>query len=619
MEKENLTREKIYENLKITKFADFTNKEINLILDYYLDDKITKETEELYKKVIKNSAKEFFRDLSYFDRGKVEKYEILNLVSFLSLAPLNKENILIESPIFKTLRAIPSITDIFLLYTKDSERNFGIIKEYLNKEGKEVTGKCVDIENINDSYEYLQELAKAGEIDGENTIMDSTSGLRMFGIALYKIAVERGINIVTWRDYQLPEYEKKDKGYLENKKNKRIPFLTKLTLLQEPKFENAKIYRALVKELRKFNFSGAMSYYNTLGLVDLKRLTEDFDEVFNLKNILELDSEKFYNSLEKMLNRILKYDVEEEKNKEVIKMVLLKLLSLVDYKNMALEINDFNIEVEDIDDYIEELKKVDKNIKVKIYYSFVIKYLEAKLGEEAINSTIIQKIIKDISIFNKKDIKPKNIKEISEELFSKYTVKAIDNCVLEKLEKEQMNRRKKIIEIKDKLEDIFEIADNLVDDTEAPIELNKNILKLIKYNLNIDLLSAERKEKKKFVFTKESNINGKIKHDNIAIPIVKLLNGEIDVLEVKALEEMYKSKKNLDDLNDNQKKEKEKKMKHTFYKNKSEIKKIVNFINKVVNMEIEKKGEEPKDLIEIKLNKNGKSLEKIYINEFFYK
>lgn len=584
---EGLTKDIIKEKIIGTPLGELKGKEFELALDYYLDNREDKEVENLYEKVIKENAENFYGELRSFKRNKEVQFEgeISNLVSFLSLAPLNEDKMLTESPILKTLRAIPTIENIFVLYTKDSEKRFEELKEHLKDKKKEVVGKSVDIENINESYDYLQALVKAGEIDEENTIMDSTLGLRMFGIALYKIAVERGINIVAWRDYQLPTYMKFGDVYLINEKTtKRIPFLTKLVLMQEPKFENAKIYRSLIEELKKFNFSGASTYYNTLGLLDLKRVCENLDEIFNLKNILELDVERFYFTLENILERILNYDFEEEKNREIVKPIILDFLAIVDYKKLINDVNSFNINETDVDNYLAKLMKTDKNLKEKIYYFFVLKYLEVKLGEEVIESTIVKNIVKKILRWNKdkRESEFETIDDIFVALFD-------------------------IFEIRRKITDIFEIADNLVEDVEYPIEWSGSTLKIAKYNLNIDFFAEERLRGLNYIFTSKSTVE-KLKTNAIATPIIRLLTNSIEELDEWKIERIY---------NENRTQKK-----GTLSKNKSNLRNIVKFINEVINLKLKELGEEERDFIIVEdktedLNKSKKSLKRIYIDDFF--
>lgn len=608
MIEESNTREEIIKSIINTSLGELKGKDFELAVEYYLDGREDKEIEKLYKKIIDKNAQELFKELKSFSSDKdIEvEYEISNLVSFLSLSDLNIDKILTESPILKTLRAIPSIENVFILYTKDSEERFEELKEYLEGKNKEVIGKIVDIENINESYNYIQSLVKAGEIDRSDTIMDSTLGFRMFGIALYKIAVERGINIIAWRDYQLPSYIKIGDVYLKSEKNnKRIPLLTKLILMQEPRFENAKIYRALTEELRKFNFKGASNYYYTLGLMDLKRLCQDLAEVFDLRNILELDSKKFYQNLENVLDRILHYDLEEEKNKEILKLILLKLLPLVNHSKLLKEINSFNIVKDDIDNYIDNLLKEDKNIKEKIYYLFALKYLEAKLEDEAIESSIVKNIVKKISKLNKRELEVDSIDEIIEEIFYEYNVEKLNTYEAEKLTRGKMEKREEKMELSIKLKDIFELADNLIGEVEQPIEWNRSVLKIAKYNLEIDFLVEEQERGVNYLFTQKSSAE-KIKPNAIAKPIIKLFTNSTEDLDEWKIEKIYNEKKEQGA--------------NTLSKNKSNLRNIIKFINDVINLKLMELGIKERDFIIIEdrdSNKKKKSLKRIYINDFF--
>lgn len=609
MEKEKFIREEIETELQDTALGNFKPKDFKVVVDYYLDKINNDRSKELYKKIIEENSKEFFEKLKEINDkidGKsneiIEKTEIDTLISFLSLTPLNTTEVITECPILKSIRAIPSIKTVFSPYTEDSEKLFTPLKDHLNKMGIKLIGERVDIDDIQDSYNSLLGFIKAEGLDGSNTIIDSTSGLRMFGMALYKVAVERGLNLITWRDYQLPLYEKnKENLYIKSKnKNDRIPFLAKLVVIPEPKFENAKIHRALNEELRDFNLSGAKNYYNTLGITDLKKLCQELEKVFNLENILELNSDNFYETLETTLKNILSIDLEEERNSETIKMILLKLLPIIDYKNILDGINSFNLKKEDIDDYIITASSKDKNLKEKIYYSFVLKYLMAKLENNNLDNFIVQSIIKKVVKFNKLQEEFKSLEDIFNSLFVN-----------------------KDLEIKDKLEDISSIFDNLVDEGEPLIELDKNILKLLKYNLTIDLLEKEREKVAKadtkdsnYLFTTKSVTGNKIQYDSKAIPLVRLIKEDVDYLDNTTLKKIYGEKNKKGELSNN-----------TFSKNKTELKKIVKFINDAINEELEKIEKEKKDFIiityEVNNNLKGKNkdekkkIKRIEINSFF--
>lgn len=609
MRMEKFTREEIESELQEKALGDFKPKDFKVVVDYYLDKINNERSKELYKKIIEENSREFSEKLKEIN-GKIdgkyneimEKAEIDTLISFLSLTPLNIAEVITECPILKSIRAIPSIKTVFAPYTDESEKLFAPLKDHLNKMGIKLIGERVDIDDIQDSYNSLLGFIKAEGLDGSNTIIDSTSGLRMFGMALYKVAVERGLNLITWRDYQLPLYEKdKENLYIKSKnKNDRIPFLAKLVVIPEPKFENAKIHRALNEELRDFNLSGAKSYYNTLGIMDLKKLCQELEKVFNLENILELNSENFYHSLKTTLENIFSMDLEEEKNRETIKMILLKLLPIVDYSKILGETNSFNLKKEDIDDYIITALSKDKNLKEKIYYSFVLKYLMAKLKNNNLDNFIVQSIIKKVVKFNKLQEDFEYLEDIFNSLFVN-----------------------KDLEIKDKLEDISSILDNLIDEGEPLITLDKNILKLLKCNLTIDLLEKEREKVAKvdtkdsnYLFTTKSVTGNKIQYDSKAIPLVRIIKEEIDYLDNDILKKIYGEKTKKGELS-----------KNTFSKNKTELKKIVKFINDAINEELEKSGKEKRDFIIITYEENNnftsknkeekKKINKIEINSFF--
>lgn len=166
-------------------------------------------------------------------------------------------------------------------------------------------------------------------------------------------------------------------------------------------------------------------------------------------------------------------------------------------------------------------------------------------------------------------------------------------------------KEKKKIEIKRKLTDIFELADNLVDDVEYPIEWNKSILKIAKYNLNIDFFAEEKARGVNYIFTQKSTIE-KMKYNSIAIPIIKLFVNNTEEFDDWKIEGIYNEKK-IQGIN-------------TLSKNKSNLRNIIKFINDIINLKLKELGKEGKDFIIVEdkvANKSKKSLKKIYINNIF--
>ena len=148
-------------------------------------------------------------------------------------------------------------------------------------------------------------------------------------------------------------------------------------------------------------------------------------------------------------------------------------------------------------------------------------------------------------------------------------------------------------------------------------------MKLLKYNLTIDLLEKEREKVAKadtkdsnYLFTTKSVTGNKIQYDSKAIPLVRLIKEDVDYLDNTTLKKIYGEKNKKGELSNN-----------TFSKNKTELKKIVKFINDAINEELEKIEKEKKDFIiityEVNNNLKGKNkdekkkIKTIEINSFF--
>ena len=148
-------------------------------------------------------------------------------------------------------------------------------------------------------------------------------------------------------------------------------------------------------------------------------------------------------------------------------------------------------------------------------------------------------------------------------------------------------------------------------------------MKLLKYNLTIDLLEKEKEKVTKadtkdsnYLFTTKSVTGNKIQYDSKAIPLVRLIKEDVDYLDNTTLKKIYGEKNKKGELSNN-----------TFSKNKTELKKIIKFINDTINEELEKTGKEKNDFIiityEVNNNLKGKNKEEkkkiktIEINSFF--
>lgn len=339
---------------------------------------------------------------------------------------------------------------------------------------------------------YLKELVINGDINKENTLIDSTLGLKLTGIAMYKLAVEHGIKTVTWKDFQIPVYTKVENEYIvDDKKNgKRVPLLAELKLIEEPTDENMRIYQAINNEIEKFNFHAVANYYKNMKMKDYTFFYEELGNLINLTTILEINPERFYKYIHEFLNKIFAHNFSEKIVIEKIKNIVLKLSILINYKNI--ENSNFKFTNEEI---LEEKSKQNKyelnnpKIKEKLYYSLVLKYLFAnsKLSilNKKISKSIFEIIFKDESIDLTLD----------------------DDIYFQKLFSKNRDF--------DEIIEYLDFTDSLIEEEYSLVYLKGFTIYLKKFGIKIDL---------------EKEINGFFKKNgNIyttSIPIIKLFEGE---------------------------------------------------------------------------------------------
>lgn len=539
------------------------NEEIELSLSYHLNEEYDLEKlVEFYNK----SFQEYQNQYSKI-RNKVN-----NLITFVSLTKTPLTDKLEELPIIKTMKVFNKINTIYLLYTEESEKKYNDIKNFFSKKNRKIKiqGKKVNSEDMTSIHQYLKSLVLNGDINKENTLIDSTPGLKMVGIAMYKLAVEYGIKSITWRDFQMPAYNKLTNGYEINidSSGKRVPLLAELKFMQEPVNENIRIYQAINKEISNFNFSVVADNYNNMGMKDYSFFYTKLGELINLNTILELDPNSFYENIYSFLKMIFNYKFNEKIVIDKIRDIIIKLAVLVNYK---IERNQFNIEENEIEEEKERqenLKLTDCKIKEKLYYSLVLKYLFANselcLINAKISKPIFQIIFGDNNFENDLDIN-------------------------------------KYLEILFDTEDFYNIVDYLnfseilKDETDNLVYLRDFILYIDKFNIKIDL----QKDLSTIFFA-----SGKVHQP--AIPLVKLLEDEGNIEGFDFIDEM----KNVW----NEKK---------FEQNKTTLKnKVIPSLNELIKEKLrENKFEELNFILDIKeklgVNLKQATFSKIKINPEF--
>lgn len=484
----NLKKEDIYKKLEES-FKNTKNRinieEIKLSLDYHLNGKCD----------LKNFIKFYNIDIKDYQKKFTNKRQkITKLITYISLTKTQVDEVIEKLPFLKTLDVFNKINTIYFLYTKESKRKFEEIITYflLNNSKIQIKGKQIDSENITNMLKYLKELVINGDINKENTLIDSTLGLKLTGIAMYKLAVEHGIKTVTWKDFQIPVYTKVENEYIvDDKKNgKRVPLLAELKLIEEPTDENMRIYQAINNEIEKFNFHAVANYYKNMKMKDYTFFYEELGNLINLTTILEINPERFYKYIHEFLNKIFAHNFSEKIVIEKIKNIVLKLSILINYKNI--ENSNFKFTNEEI---LEEKSKQNKyelnnpKIKEKLYYSLVLKYLFAnsKLSilNKKISKSIFEIIFKDESIDLTLD----------------------DDIYFQKLFSKNRDF--------DEIIEYLDFTDSLIEEEYSLVYLKGFTIYLKKFGIKIDL---------------EKEINGFFKKNgNIyttSIPIIKLFEGE---------------------------------------------------------------------------------------------
>ena len=320
----------------LLKANNYSEKEMDLITDFFLNNKKYKETPLEDKETLEKKGKleKLYIDLIKKEQEKfLEHQDIKKMIVMVSYAEISKiGNILFELPIEKSMRIFPNLDVIYLLYTSGTEEDFEHIKDKFKKNFElkrvEIIGKKVE-NTLESIYPYLKELVREGKISKNDTVLDLTTGMKISGIALYKLAVERGIKIINWKEEFLALPKNSDgKG----SGNVRIPFSICLEVLKEPIRESSRNYERVNSALKNKEYSLVTNLFEVIGDEDKAFLFENIDKIFNLNFILSLDSEYFFSELKDIVNKILSYKkfTADTKNKMKNFITLMSVLAFYD-------------------------------------------------------------------------------------------------------------------------------------------------------------------------------------------------------------------------------------------------------------------------------------------------
>ena len=537
-------------------------EEVELSLKYHLNESYDlKKFIDFYKIDVKE----------YQERFAEDRKNITKLITAISLTKTDMFEKIEKLPFLKTIDVFDKVNTIYFLYTKESDKKFQEIKKYYKNSNKiKIKGQLIDGEDISSMLKYLKGLVIDNKISKDDTLIDSSLGLKLTGIAMYKLAVEHGIKTVTWKDFQMPVYTKTDNEYeIDDSKNgKRVPLLAELKFMEEPTDENIRIYQAINNEIEKFNFHAVANYYRNMKMKDYSFFYDELGDLINLTNILEINSENFYEYISNFLERIFTHNFSEKIVVEKIRYIVLRLALLVEYKDIENpKFNFTNEEIEEEKDNLKKYKLNSKKMQEKLYYALILKYLfansELSMLNEKISKSIFQIIFKD-----------KNID--------------LDLDSDEYIEKLFANERDF-----DEIAEYLDFREILIEEEYNLVDLKGHTLYLRKFGIETDL---------------KNEINGVFKSNGNkcipAIPIIKLLKDGNNTYDLRNLEgnEWTKPK---------------------FNQNKTKLKnEVMVNLNNLVRKKLRDRNYEEKDFIEEVFEGTGSakkysSFLKIEINSYF--
>lgn len=499
---------------------EYSQEEIEIMLKFHLNEALIEREQEILNEL-------YYKKMAQQNLAITSDKKISTLVSCVSLSKIIPQDYL-ELPIFKSLRVFKEIKNIYLLYTNESKFNFKEISEKLEKLNIKVIGKNIKNDTIDDIYITIRELAIKGEINKENTIFDITLGLKMSGIAFYKLASERGFISINWKELQLPiyKYDEKNSLYEETNFGKRIPLTVTLELLKEPLKESIKTYTMLNEALENKEYNIISSHFKNIGNDDISFLFENLAQLFTFENISSLDYKKFFKDVEEFLKKIFLYPNFTDFTKEKIKDFLASLLVLISYEQkdkktliqkefswvnnsefyfpftyiqkQAINFIDQeadNSEITTLLKYKDDklIEKIDVKddfeeeiyYKKEIYFYLILEYFYSKIRNKESNS-FLQFLKKNILKEFKINLSGKNnlIDSLTLDDFIKIIFYKCDLEDLEDYDKEDIQL------IKDTLK-FLNICEIFKEDPTRDIELKGYTLKILKYNIEIDLIEEE--------------------------------------------------------------------------------------------------------------------------------
>ena len=319
-------------------------------------------------------------------------------------------------------------------------------------------------------------------------------------------------------------------------------------------FFKTKPKKQTLKDMTGYEYDGDIQEK----LEELCGIKKGFEETY--ENIVIAKQNEFINifkdsgtTREKTFNKIFNTQIYKEMYDSFLKEAIDKYKS--EKENLDSKINYLKENMEDkeqITNFLKEEKELEKNLQDKFKnINVVSKNLENEIKDYETTEIELNNLIKNIKDEENKikkylNILKENIIEAKQAKKSKIIVKETEKSYLEYLD------------IENKLKDLRENLDNLLDEQKLNIQYQNNIekLELSNKNLKVDISSLEENisknsEKKENLENEISEL--KIKEENLDLKLKKYINllGELEKLENfkdKKLEDKLKKTTEIDIL-----------------------------------------------------------------------
>ena len=319
-------------------------------------------------------------------------------------------------------------------------------------------------------------------------------------------------------------------------------------------FFKTKPKKQTLKDMTGYEYDGDIQEK----LEELCGIKKGFEETY--ENIVIAKQNEFINifkdsgtTREKTFNKIFNTQIYKEMYDSFLKEAIDKYKS--EKENLDSKINYLKENMEDkeqITNFLKEEKELEKNLQNKFKnINVVSKNLENEIKDYETTEIELNNLIKNIKDEENKikkylNILKENIIEAKQAKKSKIIVKETEKSYLEYLD------------IENKLKDLRENLDNLLDEQKLNIQYQNNIekLELSNKNLKVDISSLEENisknsEKKENLENEISEL--KIKEENLDLKLKKYINllGELEKLENfkdKKLEDKLKKTTEIDIL-----------------------------------------------------------------------